>query len=639
VDTGSGRYNRIAIAGDGLPVISYSVSSSVKMLKCGNTSCSSGNTTTEVATTPASSGARTFIAVGTDGLPIVAFGGTGNNNFRVVKCSNSTCSSNTVTIIESGTSALLGQFPKIAIGVSSLPTIAYGGDSSGVLRVVTCANTSCSSTSGTALTGGQTLGGWMATPRSYSPPFQAVNTLQIVNPTTFQNLSLLSGGAERLTITPVGRVGIGTTSPISAFSIHNPALSIQPTSTTSRAAINLVQDVTGEDPVWAQFGLNGTDANGVNMSAWIGTHVTDSFSIMTASQERMRIGSNGNVGIGTSSPMDKLSVSGGNIAVSGCVRDAELGTVHAGSCLDLAETYEVGEFTQAGEILMVNNDGKLIKATPENRYKIIGIVSTAPAVVLEGSTAYFGGSRYNATTTYNSGDKAPIALAGRVPVKVNDEGGPIQTGDPITISSISGVGKKATESGKIIGYALSVKDQNNNVLVFVSNSHWQSPTPAGQADNSSLLAQVVDVVRGWLESMKITIQDGLLKVKNLVAETFQIGTAEKPQGITIFDVDTGEPYCVVMKSGALVTTPGECLSVTNNEQQTTDNNETEDAELNGPSQAPPPPPGMSAQQEEQPENENNNQDEQADDQEQNEEQLVEENSEESSTESSDVSEE
>ena len=547
VDTSDSRYNRIAIAGDGLPVISYSVGSTLRMMKCGNISCSAGNTTTDVDTT-AASGARTFIAVGTDGLPILAYQDTAND-FSVAKCNNATCSANTQTVIEAGDSSLLGQFPKIAIGVDSLPIVAYGGNSSGVLRVVTCANASCSSTSGTSFTGGQTLGGWMATPRSFSPPFQAVNTLKIVNPIMHQNLSLFSGGVERLTITSVGRVGIGTTSPISAFSIHNPAASVAPTSTTTLAAINLVQDVTGEEPVWAQFGLNGIDANGTQMPAWIGTQVTDSFSIMTASRERLKVTSSGNVGIGTTSPMDKLSVANGNIAVSGCVRDAETGTVHAGSCLDLAETYEVGEYVTAGDILVVNHEGKLVKATAETKDKLIGVVSTAPAVVLEGTTAYFGGSRYRATTTYEANSKAPIALAGRVPVKVNNEGGALKSGDPITISSISGIGKKAQAGDKIIGYAISDADQNNNVLVFVSLGYYQS---ANTSMTSSLLAQVVDTVRSWLESMQIFIENGLVRLKALKAE--KVIT----DGIEMKDKATGEVYCVSITNGEFVKTSGEC---------------------------------------------------------------------------------
>ena len=37
-----------------------------------------------------------------------------------------------------------------------------------------------------------------------------------------------------------------------------------------------------------------------------------------------------------------------------------------------------------------------------------------------------------------------------------------------------------------------------------------------------------------------------------------VGTAEKPAGITLYDEVTGDPYCVKMQNGALVSIAGEC---------------------------------------------------------------------------------
>ncbi|MBI3421085.1 MAG: hypothetical protein HY006_03400, partial [Candidatus Sungbacteria bacterium] len=52
----------------------------------------------------------------------------------------------------------------------------------------------------------------------------------------------------------------------------------------------------------------------------------------------------------------------------------------------------------------------------------------------------------------------PVALVGRVPVNVTDEGGQIEVGDFITTSSSAGKGMKATEAGRVIGMALSSFD-------------------------------------------------------------------------------------------------------------------------------------------------------------------------------------
>ena len=63
----------------------------------------------------------------------------------------------------------------------------------------------------------------------------------------------------------------------------------------------------------------------------------------------------------------------------------------------------------------------------------------------------------------------PIALSGRVPVKVSIENGPINTGDNLTTSSTPGVAMKATKPGRTIGRALANYSAAGvgQVMVFV----------------------------------------------------------------------------------------------------------------------------------------------------------------------------
>jgi len=59
------------------------------------------------------------------------------------------------------------------------------------------------------------------------------------------------------------------------------------------------------------------------------------------------------------------------------------------------------------------------------------------------------------TSGFNPGDTAvPVALTGRVPVKVSSENGPIYKGDYLTSSSVAGVAMKATKPGQVLGKAL-----------------------------------------------------------------------------------------------------------------------------------------------------------------------------------------
>ena len=130
----------------------------------------------------------------------------------ITKCGNTACSSgNTTTQISDGDT--IGRFTSLAIGADGLPIIAYRNQSDTDLMITKCADSSCVGATGTALTGGSQLGGWMANPRSYSVPFQTINTLQIANPTTFQNLSRSNRWCRKRDHTKFSNVGIGTTSP------------------------------------------------------------------------------------------------------------------------------------------------------------------------------------------------------------------------------------------------------------------------------------------------------------------------------------------------------------------------------------------------------------------------------------------
>ena len=107
---------------------------------------------------------------------------------------------------------------------------------------------------------------------------------------------------------------------------------------------------------------------------------------------------------------------------------------------DLAERYTSDDNLTAGDIVTLdaNNVGAVKKSTLRYQSDMIGIVSTEPGATLgpDGEKAY------------------PIALVGRVPVKVTTENGDIKSGDRITSSSIAGYGMKAVNGGRVVGTAL-----------------------------------------------------------------------------------------------------------------------------------------------------------------------------------------
>jgi hypothetical protein len=94
IDTLTGQNSSITIGSDGLPVISYQgASNSLKVVHCGNVTCTSGpGTGTNIETVDSlGSSSRTSITIGSDGLPLIAYYDSTNNDLRVAHCSNPLC--------------------------------------------------------------------------------------------------------------------------------------------------------------------------------------------------------------------------------------------------------------------------------------------------------------------------------------------------------------------------------------------------------------------------------------------------------------------------------------------------------------------------------------------------------------------
>lgn len=210
---------------------------------------------------------------------------------------------------------------------------------------------------------------------------------------------------------------------------------------------------------------------------------------------------NGLVGIATSTPVSTLSIQG-----SLCVRDT-------GSCgtgggeiyttggnvvsIDVAENYPtLDETIEAGDIVALTDqkvafvspldiDGKttptreeiggLVKAQAGGDRSILGIVSTRPGLLLgydvEGAVA------------------RPVALSGRVPLKVSLEGGEIRVGDRLGASSVPGVGKKAEAGEQTVGIALEgFVGQTGKIMTFVKLDWGPLSPQVGQGKVYDLLA-------------------------------------------------------------------------------------------------------------------------------------------------------
>ncbi|OGE15559.1 hypothetical protein A3F00_01955 [Candidatus Daviesbacteria bacterium RIFCSPHIGHO2_12_FULL_37_11] len=177
----------------------------------------------------------------------------------------------------------------------------------------------------------------------------------------------------------------------------------------------------------------------------------------------------GAVGIGTNSPLSRLHlVSDLNILDSDILRlDSQVsgvnnsvfrvdfeGDVFADGVIsaaataitsgnaDIAEEYNVLDDSDQGDLVIISEYQNIKKANKPYQKELFGIISTAPGFKL---------SLKNSEGNLNP---KPVALAGRVPVKVSTENGEIEPGDYLTSSSTPGVAMKATVPGQVVGKAL-----------------------------------------------------------------------------------------------------------------------------------------------------------------------------------------
>ena len=142
---------------------------------------------------------------------------------------------------------------------------------------------------------------------------------------------------------------------------------------------------------------------------------------------------------------------------------------------DIAEWYPAENDVEFGDLITVTQNTFSYKSTQLNPFtgeqlseketrkvsvvakskkpyqtELIGIVSKSPVKTI------------GADVKAQAQNPLPIAIAGRVPVKVSTINGEIKAGDVITSSDIPGVGMKATKAGRTIGVALSSFNPTHN---------------------------------------------------------------------------------------------------------------------------------------------------------------------------------
>ena len=147
-----GRYTAIALDGAGRPVIAYTdaTNARLKVFRCGTPSCTSGNTVATPDTSNASVGWDVSLTLDAAGNPVVAYSDSSNSNLKVLHCGNASCTSgNTITTPDSA--GIVGTYTSIALDALGRPVVSYHASfPTSELRVLRCGDASC--TSGNTIT-------------------------------------------------------------------------------------------------------------------------------------------------------------------------------------------------------------------------------------------------------------------------------------------------------------------------------------------------------------------------------------------------------------------------------------------------------------------------------------------------------
>lgn len=189
------------------------------------------------------------------------------------------------------------------------------------------------------------------------------------------------------------------------------------------------------------------------------------------------------------------------------------GTLSQNVAFDLAETFLASEPLSPGELVRVDpsRPDAVLRTIGAGDPAVLGVVSARPGVLLgsapfspEGLLATWGDAvaddflsslpdlradvlaRHTdladrgtsdevvalALETYWGRVSVPVALSGRVPVRVDASNGPIAIGDPLAPGRTPGVAARAVDAGPTIGIALqSLAAGEGTVMAFVSRGH------------------------------------------------------------------------------------------------------------------------------------------------------------------------
>jgi len=249
----------------------------------------------------------------------------------------------------------------------------------------------------------------------------------------------ITWAGEVMRIQQNGNVGIGTANPYTKLQVAGGDISLDAGQGIRKAGDNWI--------IGYSTALPGIAIGSGSPS--------DQVTITSGGYERVRVQSNGFVGIGKTNPSAALDVQG-DIKASGVI---------AARYQDVAEWVRASEQLSAGTVVVLEStkSNQVTSSSVSYDTRVAGVVSEQPGIALG-----------------ESGEgKVLVATTGRVRVKVDATKGPIHIGDLLVTSDIPGVamksepmeinGRKFHQPGTLIGKALEPLEKGKGeILVLLS---------------------------------------------------------------------------------------------------------------------------------------------------------------------------
>lgn len=253
-----------------------------------------------------------------------------------------------------------------------------------------------------------------------------------------------------------------------------------------------------------------------------------------------------NTGFGTTTPVSTVSIQGSlcvrNTGSCGTSSGVIYATTAAVTAIDLAEIYSTLDPTiTAGEIVSLDTTASTTIKRAQLGDQLFGVISTEPGLLL-GKEILNG---------------KPVALKGRVPLKVNLEGGAIAVGDAITLSSVPGVGTKATTTTQKVGIALEPYtgfSTSSVIEVFVQNGMYFTPEALEVLNSATTTAPAL--VAGPLAAAADTLKSA---ITGAVSGAIKVFNTALYASVGVFDKVFTQTLTATVVNAETVNTKTLCL--------------------------------------------------------------------------------